>query len=156
MIAFLLVGVLLAGALLLLLNWWANADVKSAKNSLFWLIILVCILLAGVLLAAGRGLLAIFPAAFALVRMFGPGLLASVFKKQFLGGEQQPGGGNVRHGSMTDAEAREILDVDEAAGDAEIKEAYRRLMAQVHPDKGGSDWMAAKLNEARKTLLGDG
>jgi len=36
----------------------------------------------------------------------------------------------------------------------EIKAAHRRLMAAAHPDRGGSDWIAARLNQARDVLLG--
>lgn len=57
-------------------------------------------------------------------------------------------------GRMDRAEALRVLGLDEGADAAAIKEAYRRLMAQAHPDRGGSAWMAAKLNEARDVLLG--
>lgn len=55
---------------------------------------------------------------------------------------------------MDRTEALRVLGLDEGADDEAIKEAYRRLMAQAHPDHGGSAWMAAKLNEAREALLG--
>lgn len=58
-------------------------------------------------------------------------------------------------GPMTRADALKILGLSEGADAAEIKSAYRRLMRQMHPDHGGSSWMAAKLNEAKKVLLGD-
>ncbi|TNE63359.1 MAG: hypothetical protein EP335_09790 [Alphaproteobacteria bacterium] len=55
---------------------------------------------------------------------------------------------------MSRDEALEVLGLQPGASEDEINAAYRRLMAQVHPDKGGNDWMASKLNEARRTLLG--
>ena len=55
---------------------------------------------------------------------------------------------------MTRSEAYDVLGLEEGAREEEINAAYRKLMAQVHPDKGGSSWMAAKLNEARRILLG--
>lgn len=69
------------------------------------------------------------------------------------GGQEAPApeGG----GPMTRADALKILGLGEGAGTDEIKSAYRRLMRQMHPDHGGSSWMAAKLNEARRVLLGD-
>lgn len=54
---------------------------------------------------------------------------------------------------MSRREALEILGLPEKAASHEIEEAYKRLMLKVHPDQQGSDWMAAKLNEARDLLL---
>lgn len=54
---------------------------------------------------------------------------------------------------MSEAEARQILEVGLLAGEEEIEEAYRRLMRQFHPDQGGSEYFAKKLNEARDRLL---
>ncbi|MGE0753948.1 MAG: DnaJ domain-containing protein [Alphaproteobacteria bacterium] len=59
----------------------------------------------------------------------------------------QPGQG------MTQEEACTILGVQAHATKEEIQRNYRRLMAQHHPDKGGSDYLAAKINEARDVLL---
>ena len=55
---------------------------------------------------------------------------------------------------MSRDEALSILGLDGTAGAEAIKEAHRRLMAKVHPDHGGSTWLAAKLNQARDLLLG--
>lgn len=56
--------------------------------------------------------------------------------------------------SMSRAEALDVLGLKEGATADEIKSAHRRLMAQAHPDRGGSDYMAAKINQAKEILLG--
>jgi curved DNA-binding protein CbpA len=56
---------------------------------------------------------------------------------------------------MTQREALDVLGFDESASEQDILRAYRELMKRVHPDKpGGSTYLAARLNEARETLLG--
>ncbi len=55
--------------------------------------------------------------------------------------------------AMEVAEACRVLGVSPDVDKAEILAAHRRLIKLVHPDKGGSDYFAAKLNEARDVLL---
>ena len=57
-------------------------------------------------------------------------------------------------GGMDEATALDILGLHPGAERAEIELAYRRVMAQVHPDKGGSNRLASLVNAARSFLLG--
>jgi hypothetical protein len=56
-------------------------------------------------------------------------------------------------GRMSLHEARAILGVGPQASRGEIQAAYSRLMQMAHPDKGGTDGLAAQLNAARDRLL---
>ena len=80
------------------------------------------------------------------------------YQHKFYKRSQDGGGGSPTAASsnMGRKEALEILELDEKATEEEIKKAYKKLMAKVHPDQGGSKYLAAKLNAAKDVLLKKG
>ncbi|WP_431861033.1 DnaJ domain-containing protein [Azospirillum sp.] len=72
------------------------------------------------------------------------------WRERFAETEMPAGGGS---GTMSREEAYEVLGLMPGASAEQVKEAHRRLMMGVHPDHGGSTYLAAKINQAKDLLL---
>jgi len=87
-------------------------------------------------------------------------LLAAYLDRRFPGWREHAEGdpnlrgrANLQHGAMTEQEAHEILGLQPGAGPDDIRAAHRRLMKGLHPDGGGSTYLASRVNQAKDLLL---
>jgi hypothetical protein len=109
--------------------------------------------LIGVILTV-RGLAAAgLPLIGAALGLLGVALRGGQAPKGRSGGSGE-GAAQRRSGAMSRREAAQVLGVAETASESEINKAYRDLMKKVHPDAGGNDALAARVQEAREVLLG--
>ena len=145
---------LLLGAVILFLlmgglRAFERASVTSVKALLGWVVALAALSLALLLILSGRGAFALGP-----LTLFGP-----LLWRKWQASRRRPiGGGGPRPppigpAAMSRQEAYQVLGLREGASESEIREAHRRLMRGAHPDAGGSDWLASRVNQARDILL---
>jgi hypothetical protein len=134
---------------------FARADSKKAAQTLRILLGVGGVIIGGLLTIRGLAIAGI------------PIITAALgFLGVAMRGGSQPGGasgadgarsgqsGNGRRNrSMSRKEAAQILGVGEDADEATVRAAYRKLMKQVHPDAGGNDALASKVQDARDILL---
>ena len=158
--------ILLAVIAIGLLLWYkiSNAPADKRKNLIFWstagVIIGTLVVLAATgrmhwLYALGGSIAAFMPRVISALRYLP---LINRFRQQYTQNNTRQSGqqatGRTNPGKMTTAEAREILGVKPDASREEIIRAHKRMMQKVHPDRGGTDFLAAQLNQAKDTLLG--
>jgi DnaJ homolog subfamily C member 19 len=134
------------------LRAFEHASVTTIKSLFTWIAALAGISLALLLVLTGREGIA-----FGALVMFGP-LIWQRWKASHpaaaSGTRQQAPPPPRRQGNMTREEAYEVLGLHPGASEADIRAAHHRLMRTAHPDSGGSDWLATRVNLARDVLLG--
>ena len=158
--------ILLAVIAIGLLLWYkiSNAPADKRKNLIFWsttgviigtLVVLVATGRMNWLYALGGSIAAFMPRVISALRYLP---LINRFRQQYTQSNTHQSGrqsaGRANPGKMTIAEAREILGIKPDASREEIIMAHKRMMQKVHPDRGGSDYLAAQINRAKDTLLG--
>lgn len=141
---FLLLGLASLVAVMAALGLFSRANIADIKQFGVWTFAIGGLLLAALLFLTGRGGLAL-----AGLILLGP-LVWSWLRQAMPAAASRP---KTATGPMSRAEALEVLGLRAGCSPADIKAAYLRLMRTAHPDHGGSDWLAARVNQARDVLL---
>lgn len=148
---------------ILAVRWLLKAPRDSSGKQLKQLAWLAAAILLAFLLLTGKlsalfaflgVLLAFIARSMPLILSYGP-QLHRIWLKFNASKQQEQGrsGGAIRTAGMTKAQALDVLGLKPGASDDEIIQAHRKLIARVHPDRGGSDYLAAQINQAKKILL---
>ena len=157
--------IILAVIAVAFLMWFKikSAKGEDRKKLIIWTAAGFAIAVLGILAATGRlniitaaigGLIALLPKLINVLRYLP---LLNRFRQQanqqsnHQQNQQQASAGKA---AMSKDQACEILGIKPDADKEEIIAAHRRMMQKVHPDRGGSDYLAAQINQAKDTLLG--
>lgn len=134
---------------------------ERRKLLLQWLLIglaLVAVLLAisGRLHWVGAAVAVVLPVLGKALGWLGrhlPWLAPLIAKRAQAGQQEQQSTDTDSPPPLTDEEARRLLGVGANASRGEIVDAHRRLIQKLHPDRGGNDYLASRINAAKERLL---
>ena len=159
--------ILIAVIAIALILWHkiTRAKGEERKKMILWSIIISIMVMLGILAVTGHlniitaaiaGLIALLPRAMQLLRYLP--LVSRMFQNKGQQYDQQnnhsqspPPNGKQ---TMSRQQAIEVLGLKAEFTEEEVIQAHRRMMQKIHPDRGGSDYLAAQINQAKETLLG--
>ena len=137
------------------LSWYKRSSPEKRNKSLITLMLYGSGAVLLILVVTGKipWLFAIIGAAVPWINRV---LTMHAIWQRFSGHRQSGPSGSQRPGteSMSVEEALEVLGLQPGASKEEIVAAHKRLMQKIHPDKGGSGYLARRINQAKDVLLG--
>jgi len=151
-----ILGVTLLAGLLLAGRWFVTAEPHTIKRALGWTLVTLILGVIAFFALSGRlaWALAALPALVPwIIRLRVAVRLARMFAAFRRSAGGQAGAGPAGGGAMPVAEAWAVLGLEPGAGRDAVIAAHRRLIANLHPDRGGSDYLAARINQAKDILL---
>jgi len=158
-------SLLIGGVALLIILWFMHKFVRANPRGMAWLLQRaggIALLVAATFLTVRGEWVAALPLALMAFGLLGwmPQLSLGNSDRGGAGrGEDAQHGANARQraapgtGKMTEEEAYKILGLQPGASAQDIGQAYRSLMKKLHPDQGGTTYLAARINEAKDVLL---
>lgn len=152
-LVYLAVGIVLTFAVHMALRWFVGSPAHQVKQVSQWLAVIGLVVVIVLLARFGAPLIAalVGGAAVAGTLLRRLMFLLPLWRvvKQHRGRSRQPFAST----GMSREEAKKILGVGDGATEPEIKAAHRRLMQKLHPDHGGSEYLASRINQAKDRLL---
>jgi len=160
----LIILIAVVGIALILWHKIKKTNGDERKKLILWSIIGIIATILSILAVTGHlniitaaiaGLVALLPRATQLLKYLP--FLSRLFNQQGQQNSQQANSGQQStHGkkSMSRDQAMDILGLKADCSEEDIKQAHRRMMLKNHPDRGGSDYLAAQINTAKDVLLG--
>jgi len=158
--------ILIAVAAIALILWHkiSKAKGEERKKMVVWSVIISVLVILGILAVTGHlnvitaaiaGLIALLPRAIHLLKYLP--VVSRLFQQhgqQYTQNQQQSQSPPPRgKQTMSVEEAQEVLGLKPGHTKEDVIQAHRRMMQKVHPDRGGSDYLAAQINQAKDTLL---
>ena len=150
----LLLGAAVLTVLLLGLRAFERASAATIYSLLKWIAAFAGVAVALLLLISGRGVQALSGLVLVGPLLWRRWQQGSAGAGLFGSAGAPPPPPPRQSGSMTKQEAYDVLGLKPGADADAIHAAHRRLMRAAHPDAGGSDWLASRVNQARDVLLG--